>query len=98
MRKRRWPAILTLVNLWKSAGFWSIVYLAGIISINPEYYEAARVDGAGKWQQIGWSFAVVAVDLWFHTIESLSTLFYSLIVVEGARLLWLHVAAFRKQG
>lgn len=47
-----WPVILTLVNLWKGAGFWSIVYLAGIIAINPEYYEAARVDGAGKWDQI----------------------------------------------
>ncbi|MFL6546695.1 MAG: ABC transporter permease subunit, partial [Candidatus Udaeobacter sp.] len=47
-----WPAILVLVNLWKNAGFWSIVYLAGIVAINPEYYEAARIDGAGKWQQI----------------------------------------------
>jgi len=35
-----WPVILTLVNLWKNAGFWSIVYLAGIIAINPEYYES----------------------------------------------------------
>jgi len=47
-----WPAILTIVNLWKSAGFWSIVYLAGILAISPEYYEAARIDGANKWAQI----------------------------------------------
>lgn len=47
-----WPVILVLVNLWKNAGFWSIIYLAGIIAINPEYYEAARMDGASKWQQI----------------------------------------------
>ncbi len=47
-----WPAILTLVNLWKGIGFWSIVYLAGIMGILPEYYEAARIDGASKWQQI----------------------------------------------
>ncbi len=47
-----WPVILTLVNLWKSGGFWSIVYLAGIIAINPEYYEAASIDGATTWHKI----------------------------------------------
>lgn len=49
-----WRVILTIVQVWKNAGFWIIVYLAGIIAINPEYYEAARIDGAGKWQQIRW--------------------------------------------
>jgi putative aldouronate transport system permease protein len=47
-----WPGILTIVNLWRSVGFWSIVYLAGILGIHPEYYEAATIDGANKWQQI----------------------------------------------
>lgn len=47
-----WPFILTLVNVWKTAGFGCIVYLATIVCINPEYYEAARLDGASKWQQI----------------------------------------------
>ena len=46
-----WPLILTIVNLWKHIGFWAIVYLAGILAINPEYYEAARIDGANWWQQ-----------------------------------------------
>ena len=47
-----WPVILTLVTVWKNAGFWSIVYLAGIIAINPEYYEAATIDGASRWRQM----------------------------------------------
>ncbi len=47
-----WPAILTIVNLWRTVGFNSLIYLAGIIAINPEYYEAARVDGANKWRQV----------------------------------------------
>lgn len=51
----------------------------------------------GRWRQIGWSFAVVLVDLWFHTIESLSTLFYALFVVAAARFLWLHASAFWKE-
>lgn len=46
-----WPAILTLANLWKGVGFWSIIYFAGILGISPEYYEAAEVDGATGWRQ-----------------------------------------------
>src|SRR5712691_6581345 len=56
-----------------------------------------RTSPPGKWQQIGWSLAVVIVDLWFHTIESLSTLFYALFVVAAARFLWLHVSALWKE-
>ncbi|RAU92599.1 sugar ABC transporter permease [Paenibacillus sp. YN15] len=47
-----WPFILPLVNLWKHVGYYSIVYLAAIIGVDSEYYEAALIDGASKWQQI----------------------------------------------
>lgn len=47
-----WPFILTIVHLWKAAGYSCIVYLAAIIGIDPEYYEAAKLDGASKWMQI----------------------------------------------
>lgn len=47
-----WPLILTLLNLWHNVGYYTVIYLAGIIAINPEYYEAARIDGASKWQEI----------------------------------------------
>lgn len=47
-----WPLILTLVYLWKSVGFGTIIYLAGMVAISPEYYEAARLDGANGWQQM----------------------------------------------
>lgn len=47
-----WPLILTLVYLWKSIGFGTIIYLAGMVAISPDYYEAARLDGANGWQQI----------------------------------------------
>ncbi len=47
-----WPIILTLVYLWKSVGFGTIIYLAGMVAINPEYYEASQLDGANRWQQI----------------------------------------------
>lgn len=50
--KTWWPFILTFVNLWKGVGYSMIVYLSSIISISPDYYEAARIDGATKWQCI----------------------------------------------
>lgn len=47
-----WPVILTIVHLWKSFGFQSIVYFATIVGFDRAYYEAAAVDGASTWQQI----------------------------------------------
>lgn len=37
---------IIMVGIWKEVGFSSVFFLAGLQSINPEYYEAARVDGA----------------------------------------------------
>lgn len=47
-----WPFILTVTNLWKTAGYWSIIYLAAMYGIGQEYYEAAMIDGASRWQQV----------------------------------------------
>lgn len=47
-----WPFIIVLVNAWKWVGNNCIIYLATIIGIDQELYEAARIDGAGRWQQI----------------------------------------------
>ena len=47
-----WRLILTVANLWSGVGFGTIIYLAGMIGINPEFYEAAQLDGANKFQQI----------------------------------------------
>lgn len=44
--------ILVATNVWKNIGFASIVYLAAITGVDPGLYEAAAIDGAGKWRQI----------------------------------------------
>jgi putative aldouronate transport system permease protein len=38
--------------MWKGTGYFAIIYLAGMLAINPEYYEAARIDGANHWQEM----------------------------------------------
>lgn len=47
-----WPIILTLVKVWNTVGSLCVIYLASIIGIDQEYYEAATIDGASKWRQI----------------------------------------------
>lgn len=43
---------LIATNVWKEFGFSTVIYLAAISGINPNLYEAAVVDGAGRWQKI----------------------------------------------
>lgn len=47
-----WPYILTIVYLWKNAGYSSIIYMASIAGIDESVYEAADLDGATKMQQV----------------------------------------------
>ena len=47
-----WPFILVFTNIWKTAGFNSIIYLAALSGIDVELYEAATIDGASKFQQM----------------------------------------------
>lgn len=47
-----WILILVIVNTWQSCGYSSIIYYGVISGIDASLYEAARVDGASKWQCI----------------------------------------------
>ncbi|MWV42764.1 ABC transporter permease subunit [Paenibacillus sp. HJL G12] len=44
-------AMLTAQSIWKEAGWGTIIFLAALAGINPDLYEAARVDGASRWKQ-----------------------------------------------
>lgn len=47
-----WPAILTIVKIWNSVGYGSVLYMSVLAGIDTELYEAAQIDGANKWKQI----------------------------------------------
>lgn len=47
-----WLFILPLIALWKGIGFSTLVYYAGITGISPDYYEAATLDGATRFQKM----------------------------------------------
>ncbi|MBU1306910.1 MAG: ABC transporter permease subunit [Alphaproteobacteria bacterium] len=46
----RW--VLVISEIWRSAGWDSLLYLAAIFAIDPQLYEAAEMDGASRWQKI----------------------------------------------
>lgn len=48
----KWPAILTFFQIWKTIGYSTVMYISTLTGISNDYYEAAIIDGASKWQQI----------------------------------------------
>jgi putative aldouronate transport system permease protein len=44
--------VIVASDIWKEVGWGAIIYLAAIAGIDPQLYEAAIMDGAGKWKQI----------------------------------------------
>lgn len=64
-----WPVIITIVYLWMSFGYNSILYYSTLISIDKSLYEAAVIDGASSWQQIrhvtlpGLKFTIITLVL-----------------------------------
>lgn len=73
-----WPWILTLVHFWKAIGYSSIVYFAALLGIDEEYYEAARLDGATRWQQIRHiTLPIIVPVITMLTLLNIGRIFYS---------------------
>ncbi len=73
-----WIIIITIVNLWKNVGFWSVVYLAGMLAISPEFYEAAKIDGATKLNQIRYvTIPLLTPLIVINVLLSIGRIFYA---------------------
>lgn len=55
-----WPLILTVVKMWNSVGYGSVLYMSVLAGVDQELYEAADIDGANKWQKI-WHITLPAL-------------------------------------
>jgi len=62
-----WLISYLAIGVWQSMGWGSILYLASISSINPEMYEAAIVDGAGRWRKI-WNVTLPSIRVTIVTL------------------------------
>ncbi len=67
---------MTAWNLWKSMGWSAIMYLAAIAGIDQEQYEAARIDGAGRFAQ-----------MWYVTVPGILPTFFVLLLLSIGNLL-----------
>ncbi|GAA3400313.1 polygalacturonan/rhamnogalacturonan ABC transporter permease [Paenibacillus hodogayensis] len=63
--------LLILTDIWKNTGFGAIIYLAALATINPDLYEAAVVDGAGRWRQ-----------LWHITLPGIRDVFFLMLILR----------------
>lgn len=63
-------------GIWQSFGYSSIIYMAGIAGINPSLYEAAKMDGANRWQR-----------MWRITIPCLLPTFITLLILNIGSIL-----------
>lgn len=68
--------IYTGSGIWQSFGYSSIIYMAGIAGINPNLYEAAKMDGANRWQR-----------MWRITIPCLLPTFITLLILNVGSIL-----------
>lgn len=73
-----WPAILIFVNVWKGVGYGCLIYISSINGIDPTYYEAAELDGAGKLKQI-WHITLPCIlpSIITLTLLNIGRIFYS---------------------
>ncbi|WP_295072576.1 carbohydrate ABC transporter permease [Tabrizicola sp.] len=62
---------VALIDIWKGVGLATLIYIAGLAAIAPEYYEASRIDGATRWQQF-WRVTVPLVRPATVTVVTLS--------------------------
>lgn len=74
---------VALVDVWKGVGLATVIYMAGLVSISTDYYEASRIDGATRWQQF-WRITLPLV--WPATVTVVT-----LSLISGLRyfeLIW----------
>jgi len=69
-------SLLIITDIWKNTGFGAIIYLAALSTINHELYEAAVVDGAGRWRQI-----------WHITLPGIRNVFILLLILRIGHIL-----------
>lgn len=73
-----WPVILIIVYLWKNVGYSSIIYMASIAGIDKSIFEAAKIDGAKKIEQIRHiTIPMLKPTVVILTLMAIGRIFYS---------------------
>lgn len=72
-----WFRVLILLQeIWKNTGWGTIIFLAALASVDQEQYEAAVIDGAGRWQRV-----------WHITLPSIRSTIIILLILQSGQVL-----------
>ena len=74
--KWHWAVTYLIVGVWQTMGWGTIMYLAGITSISGELYEAAMIDGAGRWKR-----------MWHITLPGIKPTIITLLIINLGRVM-----------
>lgn len=78
LEPKHWPFILVITNAWKNVGYGSIIYISAMAGIDTQFYEAATIDGATKWQQVRYITIPLLVPVMVTmTLLAVGRIFYS---------------------
>lgn len=84
--KNWWTFWYLFMQRWKETGWGTIIFLAALSGINPELYEAAIIDGAGRWRQ---TFSI--------TLPAISTIIMTVFILNLGRIMYLFYSVFAMQ-
>ena len=74
--KWHWAVTYLLVGVWQGMGWGTIIYLAAITGISGELYEAAMIDGAGRWKR-----------MWHITLPGIKSTVVTLLIMNLGRIM-----------
>ncbi len=78
-----WPAIIITANMWKNIGYGCIMYYAALMGVSPDYFEAAKIDGAGKLKQI-----------WYVSIPMIKNTIIVLFILNVGKIMFADFGLF----
>ncbi|MBN1777254.1 MAG: sugar ABC transporter permease [Clostridiales bacterium] len=78
-----WTPTYYVINIWKDTGWGTVIFMAALSAIDPGVYEAASIDGAGRWQK-----------MWHITLPALAATILTVLILNLAKVMNLFESAF----
>lgn len=82
-----WRFAYYIINIWKETGWQTVVFMATLAGINTELYEAASIDGAGRWQKMRYitfpSLKNTILTVFILNLAKVMNLFESVFVLQN---------------
>ena len=78
-----WRGAYYFINIWHDTGWGTMIFLATLTGIDPGIYEAAQIDGAGRWKQ-----------MWYITLPSLANTIITVLILNLGKIMNLFESVF----